>query len=111
MYLYVETWKAKPAWHQLSADERVAFASKVGALLESLISPDLAIHGCIINEGEVARKADHLYVAIWEATDPLQIKRIEDGTESIGWHDYFEQVNFGSEAVSPQAVVAHMIAL
>lgn len=109
MYLYVETWNAKPEWLALAPQQRQEFAAQVGELLGELISEDLKLLGCAISDPDVDRHGGYSYVAVWQASDRAQTTRIEEGTARIGWHDYFEQVNHGSTLVGPEAVVGHMV--
>lgn len=109
MYLYVETWNAKPAWLALSNAERMAFVESVQGLLGQLVSDDLQLLGCVITDEDTPLHGGYQYVAVWSASDRSHVRKIEDGTERIGWHDYFEQVNHGSGTASPQAVLEHML--
>jgi hypothetical protein len=111
MYLYVETWNAKPEWLALSAADRGAFIDSVQALLEDLVSDDLQLVGCVITDDDTHQHGGYKYVAIWRASDRDQVRRIEEGTKRIGWHTYFDQVNHGSREVSPEAVIGHMLSL
>jgi len=109
MYLYVETWNAKPAWLALGDDARRAFVDKVNDLLGSLLSDDLRLLGCAITNEDTPRHGGYRYVAVWQATSRDYVKRIEEGTERIGWHEYFDQVNLGSELVGPEVLIGHML--
>ena len=109
MYLYVETWNAKPEWFALNEAERMAFVGKVQTLLQGLSSDDLTLVGCIVSDDKIHQYGGYQYVAIWRASDRDQIRRIEEGTAGIGWHDYFAQTNHGSDEVGPQQVLEHML--
>lgn len=108
MYLYAETWNAKPAWFALPEADRATFIAEVQTLLQGLSSDDLTLVGCIITEDETHQHGGYQYVAVWRASDKSQVRRIEEGTARIGWHDYFDQTNHGSAEVGPQAVLEHM---
>lgn len=109
MYLYVETWNAKPAWQALERAERERFAGEVKALLGTLVSDDLKLLGCVITDDDTHQHGGYQYVAVWQASDRDQVKKIEEGTARIGWHVYFDQVNLGSDHVGPEAVIMHML--
>jgi len=111
MYLYVETWNAKPEWRALPRAERIAFIESVQSLLGNLVSDDLQLLGCVITDEDTPLHGGYQYVAVWNASDRGQVRKIEEGTKSIGWHDYFDQVNHGSGATGPQAVLEHMLAV
>ncbi|MDX1554709.1 MAG: DUF6616 family protein [Xanthomonadales bacterium] len=109
MYLYVETWNARPEWLALSRDDRLAFIEEVKGLLGSLVSDDLQLLGCVITDEDTPLHGGHQYVAVWQASDRDEVRKIEDGTERIGWHRYFQQVNHGSANVGPEQVLGHML--
>ncbi len=109
MYLYIETWNAKPEWLALSRDDRVAFIEDVKSLLGSLVSDDLQLLGCVITDDDTPLHGGYQYVAVWNASDRAHVRKIEEGTHRIGWHDYFDQVNHGSGATGPEAVLVHML--
>ncbi|MEZ6041707.1 MAG: DUF6616 family protein [Planctomycetaceae bacterium] len=111
MYWYMETWRAKQAWLDLDEEGRLAFATSVKALLDTLFSDDLKLLGCVITDEDTQLHGGYQYAAVWQATDRSHIAKIEDGTEKIGWHKYFEQVNHGSELKSAEAVIGHMLQL
>ena len=111
MYLYVETWNAKPAWLALPSADRAAFIDSVQRLLGDLVSDDLQLVGCVITDDDTHQHGGYQYVAVWRASDRDRVRRIEEGTERIGWHDYFDQVNHGSGEVGPEAVIGHMLSL
>ena len=50
MYLYVELWNAKASWLALGPDPRAAFMKKVDALLNELMSDDVKLIGCTMND-------------------------------------------------------------
>jgi hypothetical protein len=36
--IFIEFWKAKDAWHQLSKNEKVDYAVKMGPVMQDLVS-------------------------------------------------------------------------
>ena len=108
MYLYIETWNSRPEWLALSPAKRTEFIASVQDLLGSLVSDDLQLIGCAITEDDTPLHGGYQYVAVWRATDRDKVRAIEEGTERIGWHDYFDQANHGSPAVGPESVLGHM---
>ena len=111
MYWYMETWKAKPAWLALDAAGRQEFAASVKELVGSLASDDLQLLGCVITDDDTELHGGYQYGAVWQATDRSHITKIEEGTERIGWHKYFEQVNHGSKLADAETVIGHMVGL
>lgn len=111
MYWYVEAWRAKTAWLEMTASERQEFANKVKTLVDSLASNDLKLLGCVITDADTELHGGYQYAAVWQGTDRSEIAKIENGTAQIGWHTYFEQINHGSELATAEEVIGHMLQL
>jgi hypothetical protein len=109
MYLYVETWNARPEWLALSEQDRSEFIGKVQNLLGELASDELQLLGCVITDEDTHSHGGYQYVAVWSASHRDQVRKIEQGTAGIGWHRYFDQVNHGSASTGPEAVLQHML--
>ena len=108
MYWYMETWKIKPAWEALSPEERQEFMAKLKPLVDSLMTDECELVGCIVTDDDTHLHGGFQYGAVWRATDRSHITKIEEGTAAIGWNDYFEQVNHGSRLMSAEEVMQHM---
>ncbi len=111
MYLYVELWNAKASWLALGPDDRAAFMKKVDGLLGELMSDDVKLIGCTMNDGSTAPRLDYCYVAVWRMKDVTGTHKVADGTARIGWYEYFDQVNIGGDLVDADALVKEMMSL
>lgn len=111
MYLYVELWNAKHEWLCLDKAAREHFMKGVNDLLGSLIGPDCAIHACTLNDGDTTPRADYRYICVWNLKDKSQVAKIADGTARVGWYRYFNQVNVGGEACSPEDLIGELMSI
>jgi hypothetical protein len=125
MYLYIELWKAKDAWIQLTTEQRQA---KIDQLLE--LAREHPIQGVIpfsfreigdvrlfdgvteqpiVIDPAVARPTGFHYAEAWMVPTRELIKTFEDRVESLGWwFEYFEQKNAWG-LMDREATVADMI--
>ena len=111
MYLYIELWNAKSSWLALDATQRAAFMAKVDALLNELMSADIKLLACAMNDGRTAPRLDYRYVAVWQMTDISGPQKVADGTARIGWYEYFDQVNVGGPWIDAGPMIAEMMSL
>ena len=111
MYLYVEMWNAKPAWLGLPQKDREDFMAKVDDFLGTIIGPDREVYGTCVNDGDTMPRADYAYLVVWRLKDKKAVKAIADGTASVGFYDYFDQVNIGGDLISSDALVDALMSL
>lgn len=110
MYLYIELWKAKEAWLQLTPAERQA---KIDQLLQEAkqhpitgVIPfsfrpvgdvflfDGVTEQPVVIDAAVARPTRFRYAAAWMVPTVELIKEFEQRVENLGWwFDYFDQEN------------------
>ena len=107
----VKLWNAKASWLALSPDDRAAFMKKVDGLLCELMSDDVKLIGCTMNDGSTAPRLEYRYVAVWRMKDVTGTHKVADGTGLVGWCDYFDQVNIGGDWVDADAHVKEMMSL
>jgi hypothetical protein len=125
MYLYIELWKAKDAWLQLSTSERQA---KIDQLLQEAkrhpitgVIPfsfrpvgqvflfDGVTEQPVVIADAVARPTGYQYAAAWMIPARELIDAFEQRVENLGWwFDYFDQVNAWG-VMDVAATVGHMI--
>ena len=93
MYLYVELWKARPAWLELSKEQRKSWMGKTLAALQKQLQSGVEPLGLASNDEDTACSAGYDFFAAWEMPDKEAALRFEGFVEEVGWHEYFEQVN------------------
>jgi uncharacterized protein DUF6616 len=110
MYLMIEAWTPKPAWLALTEAERTEYVTAVGegaaALAEQGVTPlawgltDEASHG-----------TEHVAFAVWECGSRAGCDALRAAIAGAGWYELFDQIDFGGEGGSPEAVLRHHVAL
>ena len=108
MHLYVELWKARPAWHALSAADRESYVGQLGPAIGQLLSTGIELVGFALADADAPYAADYTYIAVWRMPDVEGARSLETTVEGAGWHQYFEQVNARGAIVPPPEVLAHM---
>ena len=111
MFTYIELWKAKQAWTDLSKEERTNYMTALGPAIQQLLENGVQIVSWGINETSTFSKADYDFFAVWTFPTREAAKGFEKLVEGAGWYDYFEQVNLMGTAGSPQDVIGKMIEL
>jgi formylglycine-generating enzyme required for sulfatase activity len=110
MYLYIELWKAKEAWHHLPADKRQAMIEEllyeaqnhpitgvvpvsVKSAGDVVLFDGVAEQPAVIDD-RVARPTGYRYVSAYIIPTLELIEAFEQRVETLGWwFDYFDQVN------------------
>jgi hypothetical protein len=104
MYLLVEAWTPKPTWLALPRAERQAYVSQVGSGAAALQAAGIETLGWGFID-EAARGTEHLAFAIWQCPSQEAAQQLRQAIAESGWYDYFDQLDFGGEAGSPEAVL------
>ena len=91
MILYVELWKAKPAWLAPSQADRSAYLDKVGSSVQGLLEAGVVNIGWASSDTDTPFDSGHQYSAVWTMPSRDQVAMLEQGIEQAGWHDYFDQ--------------------
>lgn len=108
MHLYVELWKARPAWLSLSADDRTAYVAQLGPAIGQLLGAGIELVGFAIADADAPHPSGYPYIAVWKMPTLDLARALEAAVEGAGWHTYFEQINARGELMPAQDVLAHM---
>ena len=111
MYLYIELWKAKQEWLDLSQKERGDYMSQLGPTIEGLAKAGVEIVGWGVNDAETPYRGDYRYLAVWKMPNKDLVQQFEETVEQAGWHKYFEQINVRGELLTPETVIGDLINL
>ncbi|MDQ6608825.1 MAG: hypothetical protein M3Y85_03290 [Bacteroidota bacterium] len=111
MITYIELWKAKQAWIDLSKEERGNYLAALGPAIQQLMESGVQIVSWGANEDSTFSKADYDYFAVWTFSDAATVQSFETMVEGAGWYNYFDQVNIMGTATSPQEVMGKMIGM
>ena len=109
MKMYIELWKAKSAWKDLSKEERGSYMGQLGPAIQQLSDSGVQIINWGVNDSGTFRRADYDFFAVWTFPDDAVAQTFEKMVEGAGWYNYFEQVNVKGDAVTPQEVIGKMI--
>lgn len=109
MITYIELWKAKQAWTDMSTEERVTYMNALGPAIEQLLASGVQIISWGSSDTSTFSRADYDYFAVWTFPDEQTAKEFEKMVEGAGWYTYFDQVNAMGKASTPQEIIGQMI--
>ena len=67
--------------------------------------------GCAINDDAGPERIDYRYMAVWKLPNKAFSEALEAGAKALGFLDYFEQVNFSGNMITPDVMNGDMIGL
>ena len=111
MITYIELWKAKQAWLDLSTEERGNYMNALGPAIQQLVESGVQIVSWGANDNTTFSKADYDYFAVWTFPTTESAQGFEKLVEGAGWYNYFDQVNVMGNAGSPQDIIGQLIEL
>lgn len=111
MITYVELWKAKQAWLDLSTEDRVNYMTALGPAIQQLIESGVQIVSWGYNEKTTTNRADYDFFGVWTFPSAESAQAFEKLVEGAGWYNYFDQVNVMGNATGPQEVIGMMIGM
>lgn len=109
MYLYIELWKPRRKWLEMSEQERSDYVAGIGPEIEKLTERGVELVGFALNDDDTPHRADYRYIAAWKMPDKALAESLESSVEAAGFHDYFEQVNARGHLMSPEEALRDMI--
>jgi hypothetical protein len=110
MYLYVELWKARPAWLALSPAERAGYMQQVEPAIGQLLGAGIELLGFALSDADTLHGTEHTYLAAWRMPSKELALTLEHAVDGAKWHVFFEQVNARGAIMSPPDALAHMVA-
>ena len=66
MYLYVELWRFRPAWLELSQGDRKAWMDKLLAGLQQQLQSGVELVGFASNDGDTPHSSGYDFLAVWK---------------------------------------------
>jgi hypothetical protein len=109
MITYIELWTAKEAWIKLSREERANYMAGLGPAIQGLLDSGVQIVSWGHNDPATFNKVKYDYFAVWTFPSTEATVDFEKMVESVGWHNYFDQVNARGTASTPQEILPLMI--
>ncbi|NRB53676.1 MAG: hypothetical protein HRU41_38850 [Saprospiraceae bacterium] len=111
MKTYIELWKAKSTWLNLSMEERGNYMEKVGPAIQQFLDKGIEIISWGVVEAETHHKIDYDFFGIWMLPTVELAREFEAMVEAAGWYEYFEQVNAMGNHETPQDIIPKIINL
>ena len=109
MHMFIELWKARPAWEALDREERAAYMEGVGAAVQQMAESGIEVVAWGFVDKDTDRRADFDFYGVWTMPDKDGVRVFERAVQAAGWYEYMEQVNASGEMGSPQEVIAYQI--
>ena len=111
-YILTEIWRARSAWYDLSAEQRVSyFEEKIGPLLMGIMGKGGEVLACAVNDNTGEQRIDYQFMAVWKFPNKEISDQLELGAKDADFLEYFEQVNFSGKSISPPVLNETMINL
>ena len=111
-YILTEIWKARPSWVEMTDDQRKTyFDDKINPLLMGMIGKGAELLGCAVNNNTGNERIDYQFMAIWKFPSKEFSDKLEEAAKEAGFLDYFEQVNFSGDLITPPMLNDSMINL
>jgi hypothetical protein len=112
MKVFVELWRARDSWVELSPEQRGEWMQNVGPSIQAMLGAGVAYLGGGRSEaGDQYRATTHDFFAVWTVRDDNVLRMFESAIEQSGWYDYFEQVNVTGESVELESLIGLLIEL
>ena len=109
MHLYIELFKPKDAWLQLSAEDRAQYLQTAGSTMQGAVAAGAELVGVGAADSETSHDAGYDFYAVWKLPSPDVVELFEKGIEDDDWYSYFEQTNASGELVEFEALVRQVI--
>lgn len=111
MKIFIEFWKAKDAWHQMTKEDRIAYMGQIGPAMEDLVSKGAIFDAWGINSDTSPHRADYDFYAITKLPTQDVLDSFQATVEGAGWYNYFEQINVSGDNLGAETVIGKMIQL
>jgi hypothetical protein len=111
MSVFIELWRARDSWIELSPEQRGEWMQSVGPSIQAMLEAGVVYVGGGRTEGGGHRDSSYDFFAVWTASDENVRKAFEGTVESSGWYDYFEQVNVTGESIELEALIGLLVGL
>ena len=111
MYTYIELFKAKDAWLDLSDQQKAEYLQRVGSSMEGVLASGAELVGVGGTDHGTAHEAGYDFYAVWKLPSRDVVEAFERGIEDDGWYEYFDQVNASGELVEFETLAGRIAGL
>lgn len=93
MKYYVETFTPKPAWVELSKEERADYMNRIALSSKHLVDQGGEMVVMSENDNDTVQGLKHQFFVIWKFPTDNLAKAFETLGLEDGWYNYFDQFN------------------
>lgn len=112
MKVFIELWRARESWVELSPEQRGEWMQSVGPSIQTMLGAGVAyVGGGRTEAGDERCDTSHDYFAVWTVPDEDVRRAFESAIEQSGWYDYFEQVNVTGESADLEPLIGLLVEL
>lgn len=103
-----ELYTPKPAWLDLTNDERQQFFAAISAAMPALSA--LGIEALALGKVDQTKlhAAPQTFFAVWRCANDAALDALLSGIAQSGWHDYFDTINAGGQATDLDGHIAEL---
>jgi hypothetical protein len=109
MYIYAELWRFRPAWLELSDEERKSWMDELLVGIANQLGSGVEVVGFVTNDEDTPHSSGFDFLAVWKMQDKETAQRFENFVEESGLHDYYEQVNTRGRVLGMEEVVSALL--
>lgn len=109
MHLYVELWKFRPAWLELSSEARRSWMNDLLAGIQQQLESGVEVVGFATNDADTPHPSGYDFIAVWRMPDEEAVRRFEAFVERSGLHEYYEQVNTRGRMMELDEIVSALV--
>ncbi len=109
MHLYVELWKPRPAWYEVSREQRQEFLNQLRAGIEKMETLGAELIGFSICDEATPHSDEYRYAAVWKMPNLGHVHMLEKAVENEGWYNYFEVTNARGRITSLESAATDML--
>lgn len=109
MIYFIEIWSVKPAWLELSPQDRGNYMQQVGAHIQALLDKGVQVLTWSSNNLTTSYRANFDYFAIWTFPDQETADSFQALVEGAGWYNYFEQTNLMGRQATVGDIIGQLV--
>lgn len=110
MHLFLELWKPKRKWLDLTEEERQEYVESIQPSIGDLLEEGVELVGIGAIDADTDQRAEYDFWAVWRIPSDERVERFERQVREDGFYEYFEQINARGLARTPEEVFGALIA-
>lgn len=108
MRYYIEEWKPRPKWLQLTAEDRGKFFFDLTPTMQTLFDAGVELVGYVVNR-QAGGASKLSFLRIWKMSEESLAQRVEAALAATTWNEFFEPAGPRGEVLTPQVAIPHLI--